>query len=160
MSRRRTSVVMGLSVAFLISAGVWGLLMLRADATNRPRFERSADDGPLTPRQYGLAVAAAQRAVELDRAHVASATAVVKKGRLRDPNQSGLCRSGRLIEIRLTGRFPEISAHRAPWAPSGPVTSVQITVDGTSGRSCRLDLGVGRTAPYRHAADLLPALTE
>ena len=59
MSRRRTSVVMGISVAVLVSAGLWGLMMLRADATDGRSFERSSHDGPLTPRQYGLAVAAA-----------------------------------------------------------------------------------------------------
>lgn len=151
--------MLGVGVALLLAAGIWGAVMLRADATHAPRFVSSPDDGPLTPRQYALAVRAANRAVDVGQTHLSSATAVVRSGSVHDPNQGGVCGSGRLIEIRLTGRFPQIGAHRLPGGPSRPVTSVEITADGTSGRSCRLELGVGRASPYRHAADLLPALT-
>lgn len=159
MSRRRTGVVLGIGVSLLLAAGTWGLVMLRADATHVPRSVRSPDDGPLTPRQYSLAVRAAERAVDVGQAHLRSATAVVRSGSVHDPNQGGLCGSGQLIEIRLIGRFPQIGAHHLPGGPSRPVTSVEITADGTSGRTCRLELGVDKTSAYRHAADLLPALT-
>jgi hypothetical protein len=145
-------------LALLVGAGLWGTMLLRADAT-QTGFEASPNDGPLSPRQYALAVAAVRRTLELDRAHLASATAVIRRGPVADPDQAGLCRSERLIAIRLTGRFPGIRAHRPHWAPRGPVTSVQIVTDGTSGRSCRLRFGTGRAARYRHAADLLPALS-
>lgn len=159
MSRGRTGVVLGIGVVLLLTAGVWGVVMLRADATHEPRFVSSPDDGPLTPRQYTLAVRATERAVDVGQARLSSATAMVRSGSVHDPNQGGLCDSGQLIEIRLIGRFPQIGAHRLPGGPSRAVTSVEITADGTSGRSCRLDLGVGNASPYRHAADLLPALT-
>jgi hypothetical protein len=121
----------------------------------------SPGSGRLTSRQYALAVRAVRRAVDVERAHLVSATAVLRPGPVRHPNLGGLCRSGRLLKIRLTGRFPHIGVHRLPRAPSGLVTSVQITADGTSGRACRLDVGVGEPLPppYHRGADLLPALT-
>jgi hypothetical protein len=156
--RTRTRVVLTACLALLVSAGSWGVMLLRADATQKG-FEASTYDGPLSPRQYALAVAAVQRAVELDHAHIASATAIIRRGPVKEPDQADVCGSERLIVIRLTGRFPGIRAHRPRWAPPGPVTSVQIVADGASGRSCRFRFGVGRAAPYRHAADLLPRLS-
>jgi len=146
-------------VALLVSAGAWGAVLLRADATSDPRYGASTHLGPLTPEQYRLALRAARRAVDLDRAHLASATARVETGPVRNPNLGGMCRSGELIVIRLTGRFPQIGVDRVRMAvPPGVVTWVGITADGSTGRACRLDVGVDRTQPYRHGADLLPAL--
>lgn len=156
--RRRSAAVLVVTAALLVAVGAWGALMLASSSTARPKYPTSPDDGPLTPRQYALAVRLVTRAVTIDQAHLATATAVVRSGVVVSPNQGGMCRSGRLVEIRLTGRFPDIGANRLPGDPRGPVTSVDITADGVSGRSCRLVLGVGKAAPYHHAANLLPAL--
>lgn len=156
--RTRTRVVLTACLVLLVSTGSWGASLLRADATQKG-FEASTFDGPLSPREYALALAAVRRAVEPVHVHIASATAVIRRGPVDEPDRAEVCRSERLIVIRLTGRFPGIRAHRPRWAPPGPVTSVQIIADGTSGRSCRFRFGVGRAAPYRHAADLLPGLS-
>src|SRR5690349_4779684 len=99
MSRGRTGVVLGLGAALLLAAGTWGAVMLRAEATHEPRFASSRDDGPLTPRQYALAVRATERAVDVGRARLSSATAVVRSGSVHDPDQGGPCDARQLIEI-------------------------------------------------------------
>lgn len=157
MSGRRTAVVLALGVALLLGAGTWGVVMLRADATQQPHVAASPLDGPLTARQYTLAVHAAERSVDIGHAHLTSATALIGSGPVH--NQDGPCRSGQRIEIRLIGRFPRIHTSHLPGGHSGPVTSVEITADGTSGRSCGLVLGIGKATPYHHAANLLPALS-
>jgi hypothetical protein len=154
--RTRTRVVLTTCVALLASTGLWGVILLRADATGR-FAAASPDDGPLTPRQYALAVAVVRREIELDRYHVTTATAVIRRTPAAGHDHGGACRSD-LISIRLTGRFRGIRAQRSHWAPAGVVTSVDVLADGTSGRSCRLTFGVGKAVPHRHAANLLAAL--
>jgi hypothetical protein len=118
--------------------------------------------GPLTEQQYDAAVAVAQHEIDREKARITTATAVLRHRTLsrRQSNLPGLCTSGRVIEIRLTGKFPHITTSGIAGVPSasGHVTSVGITADALSGRACLLGVGTGRPAPYRHGADLLPAL--
>ena len=155
---RTTSVFVGAG-ALLVSAAVWGVLMFRADAKHDRSVGDPADYGPLTDRQYAAAVRVAQH--ELDRqkpSRLVSATAVLKPGKVRQPNLADACHSGEVVRIRLVGRFPRITVSPPPGGTSGPVTLVGITADATNGRACLLGVGVGRSAPYGDAADLLPAL--
>ena len=146
--------------ALLATAGVWGAMMLRADAHHGA--PSSSTRGPLTEEQYAAAVRVAQHEVDQQKpSRLTSATAVLKPGNVRQPNRADACHSGHVVKIRLVGRFPRIVtglARGGPQSGSGRVTLVGITTDATSGRACLLGVGTGRSAPYRDAADLMPAL--
>jgi len=158
MTRRmRTVLVFAASGVLLGVVGLWGAELMRADAKHEGVGD-TADDGPLTSSQYAAAVAVAQREMDKERARVTSVTAVIRPGKVRQPNLGGECRSGHVIRILLIGRFPHIVVDPPPGAPAGPVTSVGITADATSGEACLLGVGNVHVHPYRHAADLLPAL--
>jgi hypothetical protein len=142
----RTTSVFVVAGLLMATAAAWGTHMMRADY------------GPLSSSQYAAAVAIAQREVDQEKAHLTSATAVIRTGKVHQPNRAGSCTSGREIRILLIGRFPHIAVSPPPGAPDGRVTSVGITADATSGRACLLGVGTGRADPYRHSADLMPAL--
>lgn len=146
--------------ALLATAGVWGAMMLRADAHHGA--PSSSTRGPLTEEQYAAAVRVAQHEVDQQKpSRLTSATAVLKPGNVRQPNRADACHSGQVVKIRLVGRFPRIVtglARGGPQSGSGRVTLVGITTDATSGRACLLGVGTGRSAPYPDAADLMPAL--
>jgi hypothetical protein len=157
---RRTTVVV-VACALLATAGVWGAMMLRADAHHSA--PSSSTRGPLTEEQYAAAVRVAQQEVDQQKpSRLTSATAVLKPGNVRRPNMADACHSGQVVKIRLVGRFPRIAtgglAGGGPQRGSGRVTLVGITTDATSGRACLLGVGTGRSAPYRDGADLMPAL--
>lgn len=159
MSGRRTWSVLGVAVVLLGAAAAWGLLMLRADATHDRSVGNPADYGPLTAAQYAAAVGIVQKEIDREKARVTSATAVVRAGKVHQPNLAGRCTSGRVIRILLIGRFPNITVDPPPGAPDGPVTSVGITADAASGQACVLGVGNTHVHPYGNGADLLPALS-
>ncbi len=151
----RTASVFGVAGVLMASAGISGAEMMQAHA----RHEPAAVHGPLTDRQYAAAVRVAQQQIDRQKpSRITSATAVLKPGRVTQPNLAGACHSGEVVKIRLIGRFPHITTGGTPGGHAGPVTLVGITVDARSGRACLLGVGVGRSPAYRHGADLLPAL--
>jgi hypothetical protein len=143
----------------LVGAGLWGAELMRADAKHEPRVGDPADYGPLSSSQYAAAVAIAQHEVDQEGAHLTSATAVIRPGTVHRSNRGGSCTSGREIRIRLIGRFPHLRANPPPRAPSGPVASVGITADASSGQACLLRVGKAHVDPYARSADLMPALS-
>jgi hypothetical protein len=143
----------------LVGAGLWGAELMRADAKHEPRVGDPADYGPLSSSQYAAAVAIAQHEVDQEGAHLTSATAVIRPGKVHRSNLGGSCTSGREIRIRLIGRFPHIKNDASHGASAGPVTSVGITADASSGRACLLGVGNAHAHPYARSADLLPALS-
>jgi hypothetical protein len=145
------------AVVLLSSAAVWGLLMLRADAHHEGPVGNPADYGPLTADQYAAAVRIAQREVTSSDAHLSSATAIVERGRVRTPNLSSACTSGRVIRIQLVGRFPHLILGGP--GQTGPDVE-RFVADAVSGQACDVAVGAGHVKPYRHSADLLPALTQ
>ena len=103
---RRTTVVV-VACALLATAGVWGAMMLRADAHHGA--PSSSTRGPLTEEQYAAAVRVAQHEVDQQKpSRLTSATAVLKPGNVRQPNMADACHSGQVVKIRLVGRFPRI----------------------------------------------------
>lgn len=147
------------AVGMMAGAAIWGALMLRADARHKHQVGHAADYGPLTGTQYAAAVAVAQREIDKEHAHLTSATAVIRTGKVHQPNLSGSCTSGQVVRILLIGRFPHIVVDPPPGAPDGPVTSVGITTDATSGAACLLGVGNVKVHPYARSADLMPALS-
>ena len=149
-------------VAGVLLAGVatWGALMLRAGGRHADAPGGPADHGPLTSAQYAAAVLIARHEVRKERARLTSATAILRRGKVEQPHLSGACTSGHEIRILLIGRFPHIAVSPPPGAPGGAVRSVVITVDGAALKACDLGVGVGHARPYRHSADLMPALAD
>jgi hypothetical protein len=157
--RWRTASVFIVSGLLLVGAGLWGAELMRADAKHEPRVGDPADFGPLTSSQYAAAVAIVQHEVDREGAHLTSATAVIRPGKVHRSNLGGSCTSGREIRIRLIGRFPHIQADRRRGAPRRPVTSVGIIADASSGRACLLGVRNAHADPYARSADLMPALS-
>jgi hypothetical protein len=159
MSRRtRTTTILVSACALLATAGVWGAVMVRADAGRDRTVGDAADYGPLSADQYAAAVTVAQHQADRLGGRLATATAVVRPGQVSQANLAGRCDSGSMVRIRLTGRFPHVATGGSVGASDGAVTTVDITADGTSGRACLLAVATGKASPYRQAADLMPAL--
>jgi hypothetical protein len=156
--RARSTTVLVAACALLATAGIWGAVMVRADAGHDRPVGDAADYGPLSADQYAAAVRVAQHQADRLAGRLTSATAVVRPGQVSQANLAGACDSGSVVRIRLTGRFPHLATGGAVGSPGGPVTTVDITADGTSGRACLLGVATGKPTPYRHAADLMPAL--
>jgi hypothetical protein len=156
--QRQTATVFVLSGVLLAGVAVWGALMLRGAGSHAAASADPADLGPLTRSQYAAAVAIAQHEVTKEHARRTSATAIVKRGKVAQPNLSGACVSGHEVRILLIGRFPHITVSPPPGGAGGPVRSVVITVDGVAEQACLLGVGVEHARPYRHGADLMPAL--
>lgn len=156
--RTQTTTVFVVSGVLLAGVATWGALMLRAGGRHADAPGGPADHGPLTSAQYAAAVLIARHEVRKERARLTSATAILRRGKVEQPHLSGDCTSGHEIRILLIGRFPHIAVSPPPGAPSGAVRSVVITVDGAALEACDLGVGVGHARPYRHSADLMPAL--
>jgi len=160
MSRRRTWSVLGVAVVLLGGAAAWGLVMLRADATHNPPIGNPADYGSLTADQYAVAVRVARTVSRDPGNHLTSATAVVVSGRVSRADAPAGCRSGRLLKVRLIGRFPHTVVDRSPdTARQGPVRAVLLTAVVSSGEVCAAGISVEHLAPYRHGGDLMPVLS-
>lgn len=150
---KRTAWVFGIAGLFMVTVGVAGAQMLRADA------QHPAEDGRLTQAQYDAAVRVARHQVRTLHPQLTSATAVVRRGTVTQPNMSGSCTSGMVVKIRLVGDGFRTVTGGLAGGKSRSVTSVEITADPDSGRPCLLSVGTGRPPPaFRDGDDLLPAL--
>jgi hypothetical protein len=114
--------------------------------------------GALTTSQYNLAVAAARGQVHAsDTITAAHATILTRhvEGNLQPcPKPS--------LRIQLIGTFPDIAtggfAGPGSSAANGPVTSLLITADPTSGSVCQVGVSTGAPHDYPEAANLTAAL--
>jgi hypothetical protein len=151
MSQRvRSTVVIALAAALLAAAGVWGALMVRADARHTSSVGDPTDYGPLSAQEYAAGVAAAQRQLTSAKAHLTSATAIIGNAACGSSDHN--------VKVLLLGRFPHAQVLPPPGGKSGPVTAALLAVDPATGKACHTSAGLGRRHPYRHAADLMPAL--
>jgi hypothetical protein len=152
----RTASVFGVAGVLMASAGISGAEMMQAHVEHH----HAAVHGPLTDAQYAAAVRVAQHQIDQQKpSRLTSATAVLKPGKVRQPNLADACHSGEVVKIRLVGRFPHVVTGGRPGGGSGAVTLVGVTTDAKSGRACLLGVGTGRSAPFQNAADLTPALS-
>jgi hypothetical protein len=158
-SRKRTASVFVVSGLLLVGVGLWGADLMRADAKHESHVGDPADYGPLSSSQYAAAVAVAQHEVDQEGAHLTSATAALRPGQVHQPNLPGSCTSGRVILIRLVGRFPHVHGNQTAGQPHRGGTTVGITADATTGRACLLVVRNAHSHAYRRSADLLPALS-
>jgi len=58
---------------------------------------------------------------------VTSATAIVGRGTVHNPNVGAPCTSGRLLHIKLIGALPHITTTGGPGGPVGLVSAVLLT---------------------------------
>ena len=157
-SRRRTIGTFVVSGVFLAAAAAWGALLLSGSASHSAAAGDPVRYGPLSAEQYAAAVRIAKADLARDDGKVTSATAILRRGRVRTPNLHGTCTSGRVIRILLIGRFRHVDVSVAPGEPTGPVRAVRYVADAATGRACLVSVRIGHLSPYPHGADLLPAL--
>jgi len=149
----RTAWVLSVAGLLMTSVGVVGAQLMRADA------HHSTEDGHLTQAQYDAAVRLARHQVRRLHPRLTSASAIVRRGTVTQPNMSGSCTSGTVLEIRLVGHDFRAVTGGLAGQKHRSVTSVEITADPATGRPCLLSVATGRPGPaYRDGDDLLPAL--
>jgi hypothetical protein len=146
------------SGVMLGAAALWGALLLGAGATHNPAVGDPADYGPLSAEQYAAAVRIARADLAHDHGKLTSATAIVTKGRVKQSDGHGACTSGRVLKVQLIGHFRHLAVSVAPGRPTGPDQAVVSVADAATGRACIVGVRLGHLSPYRHGADLLPAL--
>jgi hypothetical protein len=114
----------------------------------------TAAHGELSAQQYAAAVELARHEIRRQDATVTSATATVSRGMVHNPNVGVPCTSGRLLRIKLIGKFPHITTTGGPGLPAGPVRAVLLTADAESGQACLIGVHVGRASPEPGAVAL------
>jgi hypothetical protein len=153
MSRRWRLGVVIVSALVLVAAGAVLLIQHRHDDD-----VIASDRGALSSDQYDTAIRLARSEIAKDHAMVSMAVAYVVAGKIRTPNLSTGCTSGRLLVLSLVGEFPNINVSPAPGAPTGPDMWVTVKADPTSGEACLAGVSLGRFTAPAGSADLTPAL--
>ena len=95
----------------------------------------------LSQDEVAKAVAVAREVIADQGASVSSASAVARSGRIKDSNTGHPCTSGRVLKIKLIGKFPHTLTTGHPVqvgdpAPDFTVRAMIITADAQSGRAC------------------------
>jgi hypothetical protein len=112
--------------------------------------------GSLTDHDYGVAVAVVRAEVAKESAVLTSASASIGDGTVTDTNAGRPCMSGKLLHIKLIGRFPRIVHGGVAGEPTySPVSAVLVTADPVSGKPCLVGVETGTARPEPGAA-LLP----
>ena len=142
------------AVACLLAAiAVGGCTSSGSRVLDEPRSSSSTPGhGPLTDREFNVAVAVARAEIKKYAATVTSATATVGVGTVTDPNAGPACTSGTLLHIKLIGTFPTIvvggPSTGAPGASNdNSVTTVLVTADPESGKPCEIGVRIDRATP-------------
>jgi hypothetical protein len=136
-------------------------LLLASCATQKPLDTRAAEvtsqhdtrprsHSPLTHDEVAKARALAQKMITSRGASVSSATARVRPGRVAASNTNTRyrCSSGRLLQVKLIGKFPHTVTTGHDTLPGDPVPdfrvrAVIITADARSGRACLIGVQTG-----------------
>lgn len=154
---QRRAWALSLPIALLGVAA--GGLALRAGDAREPSYAQYY--GPLTAQEYAFAVTIAKRDYGRHGNRIVVATARAYRGLVRyEPNLSGTCSSGRILEVDLAGSFPGavMSANNSD-ASARPEQETIYQADATTGEPCLVRLSEG--GPFNRdtrAANLLPAL--
>jgi hypothetical protein len=160
LRRRRTGSIAlgGLAAGGLVLAGV--LIGVDAGGTGPDRDSelRTADHGPLSDREYEVAVQAAQEQADKFADTVTSATASIGQG-TEAGNLGADCTSGTLIHITIIGTFHGIDISPPPVGEGSPdpdltPSALVITADPESGQACLLGVRSGEVTPRPDAVTL------
>ena len=76
-----------------------------------------------------------------------SATVSIGEGTEALANAGPPCTSGKLLHIKLIGRFPRIVHGGVTGEPYEPVSAVLITADPVSGKPCLIGVNTGTQRP-------------
>jgi hypothetical protein len=117
----------------------------------------SSDHGPLTDREFSVAVAIARNELNQNPPwSVSSVTATVSKGKVLHGNVGAQrhCLSGTLVNIKFIGKFPNIIHGTYPGQIYLPVDEVLVVADPVSGQPCLISVGTGYQAPHPGATNL------
>ncbi len=113
-----------------------------------------ADQTKLSRDELARASALARQKVESEDAAVTSATVTAEQGTEEDTNTGYACSSGRLLHIKLIGRFPHIVTSGGPIDATKPgptpdftVRAVVLTADAESGMACQVSVQTGEVSP-------------
>ena len=118
---------------------------LTQDETAAPSPQGNPGDATSSLSQDEIAKAeTVARGVIADQgATVTSASVIARPGTVEDSNTGHPCTSGRLLQVKLIGDFPNIDTTGHPADPGSPppdftVRAMIVTADAESGRACLL----------------------
>jgi hypothetical protein len=152
---RRQTVVKSLLVALLI------LPFLTSCSSDQPprtapesATQRTSQGTSLSNGEVAKAVAVAQREIADQGATISNASAIARSGRIKDSNTGHPCISGRLLQIKLIGKFPHTVTTGHPVqagdpAPDFTVRAMIITADAETGRACLIGVQTAENGEVR-----------
>ena len=151
---KRFSAALVLLPLFLSSCALQKPLITRAAAVTTQHHTRPKSHSSLTADEVAKARALAQKVITSQGATVSSATARVRPGSVAASNTGHRCSSGRLLELKLIGKFPHTGTTGHDTLPSDPVPdftvgAVIITADARSGRACLIGVQTGEKGAPR-----------
>src|SRR5689334_16437188 len=140
MARRRTDVKRYLWASLVIPILV-ACSASHPEATTGGNQPRSTSATSLSQHELSAAAAVARHQIAKARATVYSVTVRAGPGRVKDSNTGHPCASGRLLTIKLIGRFPHTVTTGHPVragqpAPDFTVRAEIITADAETGTAC------------------------
>jgi hypothetical protein len=156
---RRQTVVKSVLAALLILPFLTSCLSDQAPRT----APESATQGPgqgtgqgtsLSDSEVAKAVAVAQQEIADQGATISNASAIARSGRIEDSNTGHPCTSGRLLQIKLIGKFPHVVTTGHPVeagdpAPDFTVRALISTADAETGRACLIGVQTAENGEVR-----------
>jgi hypothetical protein len=128
-------------------------------ALDRTRTGQGPGHGTaLSDSEVAEVLAVAQREIADQEATLSSVSAIAGSGRIEDSNIGHPCISGRLLQIKLIGKFPHIAttghAVRAgDPQPDITVRAVIITADAETGHPCLIGVQTAENGQVRPIPD-------
>lgn len=124
-------------------------------ALDRPRSAQGPGHGTsLSDSEVAEALAVAQREIADKEATVSNVSAIARSGRIENSNIGHPCTSGRLLQIKLLGKFPHIVTTGHPvkavdTQPDFTVRAVIITADAETGHACLIRVQTAENGDVR-----------
>jgi hypothetical protein len=140
--------------------GTVGLVLaLALGACTSEATRGGGTDDSLSDDELAFARAIVQDEASVKGTDISSATAIVRSGTVTDSNVGQPCTSGRLLAVKLIGKFPHIVTTGHPVRRGEhvdfTVTAVVITADAETGQVCLKGVQTGDVEP-EHGAQVIP----
>ena len=143
MEDRRSTVLRLLATLALLS-GLCGCAPGQSAATAK------TPTTAISQHEMELAAAAAHLEILKEVATVSNASVTAELGTVSETNTGSVCRSGRLLLIRLIGTFPRVAVTGHPVESGSPdftVRAMTLTADAASGSVCLIQAQTGENGP-------------
>ena len=111
--------------------------------------------GGLTSRELALARDLARAELKIQKATITSATVTVDNRVIDSSNTGYVCKTSRILHIKLIGTFPRIVLNPIAGNPGATVHALNIAADAMNRRACLIGVQTGNVHPARGAATLL-----